>query len=88
MRREESYFRRMGDELWEMSKIYCLPKHKTGLRSVIIEDGLMDADELEDGYLSASYMWQKAICGIKNGIVANDYGAMEMNSILMMMAIE
>ena len=88
MRREDTYFKRLGDELWEMSKIYCLPKHKAGLRTVIIEDGVQDAEEVEDGYLSASYMWQRAICGLQTKIIANDYRVMEMNSVLMMMTIE
>ena len=57
MRNQDAYFQRLGDELWEMTKIYCIPKLKAKLRSVNIDTGLTDAEEVEDGYMTASIMW-------------------------------
>ena len=71
-----------------MIKIYCIPKLRTKLRTVNIDNGLTDAEELEDGYLSAAYMWQRAVCGVQSSLVSNNEATMEKNSIHMMMAIE
>ena len=88
MRKHESYFQRLGDELWGMTKIYCIPKLKAKLRAVNIDTGVTDAEEVEDGYMTAAIMWQKAVCRLQNNVVSNEVNVMERNSILMMMAIE
>ena len=62
MRRQELYFQRLGSELWEMTKIYCILKIRANLRSVTIDDRLTDAEETEDGFLTASIMWQRVVC--------------------------
>ena len=71
MREESSYFQRLGSEIWDMAKLYCIPKLRTSLKSVTIETGLTDAEEVEDGYLSAAFMWQRAVYGIQGGVVSN-----------------
>ena len=88
MRSHESYFQRLGDELWEMTKIYCIPKLKSKLRSVCIDTGMTDAEEVEDGFMTAAIMWQRAVCRMQSRLVSNEVNVMEKNSILMMMAIE
>ena len=78
----------MGSELWDMTKIYCIPKFKMNLQEVRIDDGITDAEGQEDGYMTASIMWKRAVCQLKARLVSNEVSTMERNSILMMMAIE
>ena len=88
IRKEEMFFQRLGQELWEMAKIYCLPKLKGNLKETKINDGVTDAEDEEDGYMTAAIMWQRAV-GASEGVrVANDPDTMERNAILIMMAVE
>ena len=57
MRQETMFFQRLGQELWEMAKIYCLPKLKGGLRGTLINDGVTDSEGNEDGYMTAAILW-------------------------------
>ena len=71
-----------------MIKLCCLPKLRENLKSVTIEAGVTDAEEMEDGYLSAAYMWQRAVYELTDRVVSNEQKSMERNGVLMMMAIE
>ena len=88
IRHESTFFQILSQELWEMAKIYCLPKLKGGLKKSLINDGVTESEGDEDGYMTAAILWQRAVNGLEGLKISTETGAMERNAILMMMAVE
>ena len=86
MRRETSFFQRLGQELWEMARIYYLPKLKGGLKRTQINDGITDSEKDEDGFMTAAIMWQRAVNGVGGLKISTETSTMEKKAIMMMMA--